>query len=248
MLAGLTLVSNVGPATPDSGPPYLGPLMAAVPPDRPGAATPTLSRRTRRMREAPRRAGDVNEAALLEAARELIERGEFQTTTIAQIAQRANISRQGFYFYFDSKDELLAQLVTETLYASQVWRATLYVEGASEPAEAVRKMLATNIAAYHQHRELFRAAIETGPRAPAVMEHWVAIVEETAEFLTDQVVSRTTIEALRDREAARTMIVTLIWMIERNTYMHVVQGADDGSDAELAERLTDIYVRALGVE
>jgi TetR/AcrR family transcriptional regulator, ethionamide resistance regulator len=229
--------------------------MSAVPPLPSGAITPalsagapTISRRARRMREAPRRAGDVNEAALLEAARELIEKGEFQTATTGQIAKRAGISRQGFYFYYDSKDELLAQLVTETLYLSQVWRATLYVDDQGDAIEPVRKMIVTNVAAWHQHRELFAAAVEMGPRAPAVMEHWVGIVEETADFLTDRVVTSTKLEALREPQAARNMIVTLIWMIERNTYMHVVRGTDDGSDMDLAERLTDIYVRALGIE
>jgi AcrR family transcriptional regulator len=198
------------------------------------------------MQEA-RRVGDVNEAALLEVARVLVEQGVFQTTPIGQIAERANISRQGFYFYFNSKDELLAQLVTDTLLSSQGWRATMYLEGSDDPAAGAREMIMVNIGAYRQNRELFRAAIEMGPRAPAVMEHWIALVEETAEFLADQIVEATTIEALRDRDAARSAIVTLIWMIERNTYMHVVRGQGDESDEVFADRLSDLYVRALGI-
>jgi hypothetical protein len=85
-------------------------------------------------------------------------------------------------------------------------------------------------------------------RGPARSRRDGWLVEESADFLADQVVSSTKFEALRDRETACSMIVALIWMIERNTYMHVVRGNDDDSDAALAERLTDIYVRALGLE
>ncbi len=176
-----------------------------------------------------------------------MEQGVFQTTPIGQIAERANISRQGFYFYFNSKDELLAQLVTDTLLSSQVWRATMYLEGSDDPAAAARERIVVNLGAYRQNGELFRAAIEMGPRAPAVMERWIALVDETAEFLTTQTVQATTIEALRDRDAARSAIVALIWMIERNTYMHVVRGQGDESDEVFADRLTDLYVRALGI-
>lgn len=198
------------------------------------------------MQEA-RRVGDVNEATLLEVARGLVEEGVFQTTPIGQIAERASISRQGFYFYFNSKDELLAQLVTDTLLSSQRWRATMYLEGSDDPAVGAREMIAVNVGAYRQNRELFRAAIELGPRTPAVMEHWIALVEETADFLADQTVAATTIEAFRDREEARSAIVALIWMIERNTYMHVLRPQDAESDEVFADRLADLYVRALGI-
>jgi TetR/AcrR family transcriptional regulator, ethionamide resistance regulator len=199
------------------------------------------------MREAPRRAGDVKEAALLEAARDLVQRGEFQATPIGQIAQRAGVSRQGFYFYYQSKDELLAQLVTETLYASQPWRETLYDEDWNEPAEFMRRVTAGTVAMWRRHREVLCAAVELAPRSAALLAHWSSAVEETADFLTDMVVSSTTIEALRDPDASRRMMVTLIWMIERNCYIHVFQGSDE-SDAALAERISDVWIRALGFE
>lgn len=199
------------------------------------------------MREAPRRAGDVNEAALLEAARELVQRGEFQTTPIGQITQRAGISRQGFYFYYQSKDELLAQLVTETLYGSQPWRETLYSRASAQAAAAVRELIAATLVMWRQNRAVLAAAVELGPRAPVVMAQWGAIVDETADFLTEMCVASTTIEALRDPGAARSTIVALIWLVERNCYMHVVQGGDE-ADAVISERLSDIWIRALGLD
>ena len=42
------------------------------------------------------------------------------------------------------------------------------------------------------------------------------------------------------------MFVTLVWMLERTCYMHMVHGSDE-SDAVLAARLSDIFIRALGL-
>lgn len=221
--------------------------MAVVPPERSGAEAPTVSRRARRMRQAPPRAGDRNEAALLDAARDLVLSGEFHDVPISQIVQRAGLSRQSFYFYFKSKDELLAQLVTETLYAGQPWRETLYDHDASHPTEAIRAIVRGTIAMWQRHREILRGAVELGPRAPAVWAHWLAAVEETADFFGDLIVSSTKHEKLRDREAARRMMVSLIWTLERNCYMHVTIPGEETDDA-LAERLSDILNRALGLE
>jgi AcrR family transcriptional regulator len=205
-----------------------------------------VSRRARRSREAPRRAGDAREAALLDVAHALVEAGEFQAASIGQIAKRAGISRQGFYFYYQSKDELLAQLVTETLYSSQMWRETLYDWDASDPSAAIRALVASTVAMWREHRAVLCAAIELAPRSEPVAAQWSAAVEETADFLVDLAVSATTIESLRDPDTARKTIASLIWMIERTSYMHVFRPSDE-SDAELAERISELWLRGLGV-
>jgi AcrR family transcriptional regulator len=219
----------------------------AGPPDRAGAGAPTVSRRARRIREAPRRAGDRNEAALLEAARDLLLKGEFRQTPIREIVEQAGISRQGFYFYYQSKDELLAQLVTETLYRGQVWRDFANSDW-SDPAGTIRRVIAASVATWREQRAVLGAASEMAPRAPVILEHWRAVAEESGDFLADMIVASTSIEELRDSEAARRMFVTLVWMLERNCYIHMVHGSDVDSDAALSKRLSDIFIRALGLD
>ena len=221
--------------------------MSAGAPDPAVAAAPTLSRRARRMREAPRRAGDRNDAALLEAASDLLLKGEFQRTPIREIAKQAGISRQGFYFYYESKDELLAQLVTETLYGAQTWRESFSDAHWGEPAGAIRRIIAASVTNWREHREVLGAASEMAPRAPVILDHWKAVAEESADFIADIVVASTSFDELRDRDAARRMFVTLVWMLERNCYMHMVHGSDE-SDATLSERLSVIFIRALGLD
>ena len=43
------------------------------------------------------------------------------------------------------------------------------------------------------------------------------------------------------------MMVSLIWTLERNCYVHVTTPSDESDDA-LGARLNDILVRALGIE
>jgi AcrR family transcriptional regulator len=209
-----------------------------------GPAAQVISRRGRRMRAAPPRTGDVNEAALRSVARDLVQRGEFQAISVAGIAERAGISRQGFYFYYQSKDELLGQLANELFSDSPQWGET--PEDWRDPAKAMRGHVAAVIELWRENREIMRAAVEVGPRSPIVLKRWIEIVEGYAEFLVDLVVSATTIEALRDRAKAQRTILSILWMIERNCYVHFVHGSRE-SDDSLGERLGDIYIRAVGV-
>ena len=109
----------------------------------------------------------------------------------------------------------------------------------------MRRIMASSVANWSEHRDVLRAASEMAARAPVIREHWAAVAEDSADFIADMIVSSTNIEALRDRDAARRMMVTLVWMLERNCYMHSVYGNE--SDAALSERLSDICIRALGL-
>lgn len=57
-----------------------------------------------------RRRGDKQRQAILQAVRELLEERPFAELSVATISNRAGVARSGFYFYFDSKYSVLAQL------------------------------------------------------------------------------------------------------------------------------------------
>jgi AcrR family transcriptional regulator len=222
--------------------------MMSTAPFEPGeAAAPSVSRRARRMRQAPRRAGNRNEAALLEVARELLLKGEFQQTPIREIAQQAGISRQSFYFYYQSKEELLAQLVTETIYRAQWWREGFSDADWSDPAGAIRRVIAASVDNWREQREVLGAASEMAPRAPVILDHWREVAEDSADFLADKLCAATRIDALRDRTEAWHTLMVLTWMLERNCYMQMMHGTDE-SDAALSERISAIYIRTFGLE
>ncbi|MBK6313419.1 MAG: TetR family transcriptional regulator [Blastocatellia bacterium] len=53
--------------------------------------------------------------ALLAAARELWDMGTYESTTMAGIGQRAGVSKATVYLYFDTKEQLLLEILREKL-------------------------------------------------------------------------------------------------------------------------------------
>ena len=58
---------------------------------------------------------------------QLLERGSFAEVTVADILSAAGVSRGSFYFYFDSKHDVLAELVRRAVArghdAAEPWLA-----------------------------------------------------------------------------------------------------------------------------
>src|SRR6201993_4604544 len=60
-----------------------------------------------------RRGGDRHRQAIVQAVRELLQEKPFAELSVSTISLRAGVARSGFYFYFDSKYAVLAQIVAE---------------------------------------------------------------------------------------------------------------------------------------
>ena len=52
--------------------------------------------------------GDRQREAIVTAVRELLEQRSFEELSVSAISERAGITRSGFYFYFESKYDVLA--------------------------------------------------------------------------------------------------------------------------------------------
>ncbi|EUA13911.1 bacterial regulatory s, tetR family protein [Mycobacterium xenopi 4042] len=64
----------------------------------------------------PPRRGDRQRQAILQAVRELLEEKPFTELSVSTISDRAGVARSGFYFYFDSKYAVLAQILAEATH------------------------------------------------------------------------------------------------------------------------------------
>ena len=61
----------------------------------------------------PRRRGDRQRQVIVAAVRELLEETPFADLSVSATSDRAGVARSGFYFYFDSKYAVLAQILAE---------------------------------------------------------------------------------------------------------------------------------------
>lgn len=57
--------------------------------------------------------GDRQRDAIVAAVRELLEEKPFADLSVSMISERAGVARSGFYFYFDTKYAVLAQILDE---------------------------------------------------------------------------------------------------------------------------------------
>lgn len=105
-----------------------------------------------------RRRGDRHRQAILRAARELLEETPFAELSVRAISLRAGVARSGFYFYFDSKYSVLAQILAEATEeleeASQHFSAR---QPGESPEQFVNRMIGSVAAVYANNDPVLRA-------------------------------------------------------------------------------------------
>ncbi len=108
-------------------------------------------------RRRPPTRGDRREQAILDGARALLEAAPLSQVTTDELASAAGLSRSSFYFYFDSKQAVLAALL-EGLADELRAENGPWLEAAG-PAEAeLRAATAHSVALWRTHGGLLRQA------------------------------------------------------------------------------------------
>jgi AcrR family transcriptional regulator len=98
---------------------------------------------------AMRRRGDKHRQAIMQAVRELLEERPFAELSVSTISLRAGVARSGFYFYFDSKYAVLAQILAEA--AEELEELTQYFaprQPGESPEQFAKRMVGSAAAVY----------------------------------------------------------------------------------------------------
>jgi AcrR family transcriptional regulator len=108
-----------------------------------------------------RRRGDKQRQAILQAVRELLQEKPFAELSVSTISLRAGVARSGFYFYFDSKYAVLAQLMAEaTEELEELTRYFAPREPDESPEEFARRMVGSAAAVYAHNDPVMTACNE----------------------------------------------------------------------------------------
>lgn len=191
--------------------------------------------------------GDL-EQAVCDAAEALLAERPLTDISVAQILERAGVSRASFYFYFASKHavlERLAERVVDEIYAgTQTW---LHRAAGEPPQAALRAAMSTALALWREHGPVLRAMVDSSPAVPEIDREW--------HRLTDRFTDAATAQIERERRAgvappgatgARALAATLMWMTERSLYQAISGGEPAFADDEaLVSALTDVWWRAI---
>jgi TetR/AcrR family transcriptional regulator, ethionamide resistance regulator len=183
--------------------------------------------------------GDRREASILDAAEQLLGTIGYDAMTIADVAERAGITRGALYFYFGSKQEIITALFARTVTVLHEKSRAAAEEAAAGPAAIDGAMRRTE-SLWREHGVVMRTAIDLTATVPEIDALW----QKTAELFIAAIAAileHMGVPGGRGPDKAGALAEALCWMIERNFYQ-----ASRVSPARLArsrQTCTEIWLR-----
>jgi AcrR family transcriptional regulator len=135
--------------------------------------------------EAPRRRGDRQRHAIVQAVRGLLEEKPFAELSVSTISDRAGVARSGFYFYFDSKYAVLAHIVGEAAHELEELTQSFAPRGAEETPTAFAKRMVGSAAAVYAHNDPVMSACNAARHTDAEIRE---ILDGYNEAVVEQIV------------------------------------------------------------
>jgi TetR/AcrR family transcriptional regulator, ethionamide resistance regulator len=180
----------------------------------------------------------------LDAAEGVLADRPLTEVTVADMIEAAGVSRGSFYFYFESKEAvvaaLLERIVEEIHAASLPWLE----RGDTPPERALKEALAGSLSLWRRHAAVLRSTVESWQSDADIRALWTGVLQRFTRAAAAQIAS--------DREAGvaapgpppEALAGALVAMNERCFYFAVL-GAPPGSDEELVEVLAAIWLSAV---
>jgi len=168
-----------------------------------------------RGRRGTERKGDLRERAILDTCETLLADKGYDPMTVADIAQGAGITRGALYFYFGSKQEVVAALVARTV--EHLWERSRVAAAADEPRAAIAEAIRRTVELWNEHGLVMRTAIDLSLTVPEIGELWNRTADLFIAAIT-AVLERAGVPAGDEPEQASAMARALCWMIERTFY------------------------------
>jgi TetR/AcrR family transcriptional regulator, ethionamide resistance regulator len=199
-----------------------------------------------RRRTAQQPKGDTRERHLLAAARQLMESNEFERASVSELASAAGVSRPTFYFYFQSKDALLASVIDET--QSQIAMAlNTALQTPGPPLQRLDAAIAAAADVWWEHRATMSAAITLAAKMPALEARMITAMDGINDQCTELLLTHGIAPERNDKTAAAALVRTLALLNER-AFSHALTTARDRADLlPVQERLLAIWQRTLGL-
>jgi TetR/AcrR family transcriptional regulator, ethionamide resistance regulator len=186
--------------------------------------------------------GDLRERALLKAARTIFREKPLSEVTVDELAGAAGIARSGFYFYFESKQALLAALCEQVIGESFEDMA-LWLESDGPSRSALKAGLTPSLARWKVDGRWMREAFvnpDPGPELAAIREQYMergrsAIAARIARDADGGIAQSGPPELL-----AR-MVITL----HSSTFAHVYAEPEAHPDEVVLDTLVDAFLRVI---
>lgn len=136
--------------------------------------------------QAPRRSrGDRQREAIVAAVRELLQKYAFADLSVSAISERAGIARSGFYFYFDSKYDVLAAILAEATHELEELTHCFAPRGVDEtPAAFAGRMVGSAVAVFTHNDPIMTACNDARNTDAKIRE----ILDRQIDSIVDQII------------------------------------------------------------
>jgi AcrR family transcriptional regulator len=205
---------------------------------------PAQPRRQRGRRSAPRTDRPELRETILDAMAQLLERGSFAEMTVADILAAAGVSRGSFYFYFDSKHDVLAELVRRAVAhghdAAEPWLA-----GPPDVTSALRSGISAGARLWQANAPVLRAIVDNWRTDPRLAQLWL----DQMQSFTDAAAERIAADPRASSRLAHLDITavasSLTWLGERLYYLAAIDVAPFNDEGILIDTLLHIWISTL---
>lgn len=172
---------------------------------------------------APKRRGDKQRRAILQSVRELLEEKPFAELSVSTISDRAGVARSGFYFYFDSKYAVLAQILAEATHELEELTSYFAARGPDESPAAFARRMVGSAAAVYAHNDPVVSACNVARNTDAEIRELLdaqisTVIDQIVGVVSDEMAAGTAHPISDDIPAlVRTLGVTSALMLSGDT-------------------------------
>jgi TetR/AcrR family transcriptional regulator, ethionamide resistance regulator len=186
---------------------------------------------------------DLREAILAATSRLLSEQS-FTDLAVSDILRVAAVSRGSFYFYFDSKQAVLAELVRRAVgrghAAAEPWLA-----GPADPVAALRAGITAGAELWQASAPVLRAIVENWRADPRLTELWL----EQMRTFTDATIAQIAADPRATQNLAgqdiEAIASALTWLGERLYYLAATGTPPFDDTGTLVSTLLHIWTSTL---
>jgi AcrR family transcriptional regulator len=189
-----------------------------------------------------RRAPEVAEREIVDAAEALLRERPFRELTVDDLMRRTELSRPSFYVYFRDRHDLVLKVVEhiggELFSMSERW-----YEGTGDGPELIRDAIGGVVSVFAEHGPVLRALADAAAEDPRVEEAYSMIIQRFVDATTRHIEGEVAAGRVLPLDAGQTA-TALTWMMERYLQLslgRVPQAAVD----PVVGTLTTIWSRVL---
>lgn len=184
--------------------------------------------------------------AILAATRGLLEEKRYDELTVADILAAAGVARGSFYFYFEGKADVLADLVCRAIgqghEAAVTW---LGHERAADAEAATRQSIADGARLWRAEAPVLRAIVENWRSNPKLTELWLGMMGGFTAATTGRIDADRATGASPGGVDSADLAAALTWLGERLYYLAALGVPPFDDDRKLVDVLTHIWMTSL---